>query len=119
MSQNEPDWQFCLFDKNGQVLSDQNDGTKGKISVLTGPKRTNKRTKSAAREEEFKIVLMVRRKKNNTVYKTKSDLNIFSRCLAIEKESRNIEAIPAGELDTYLLHDSWQTKVSKEYPKGQ
>ena len=61
-----------------------------------------KRTKSAAREKGFKILLMVRSKKKNTVYKTKSDWNIFSRYLAKEKESRNIEAIPAGELDTYL-----------------
>ena len=34
-----------------------------KISVLTGPKRTKKRTKSAAREKGFKILLMVRSKK--------------------------------------------------------
>ena len=32
MSQNEPNWQFCLFDKDGQVLSDQNDGTNENIS---------------------------------------------------------------------------------------
>ena len=35
------------------------------ISVLTGPKRTMKRTKSAAREKGFKILLMVRSKKQN------------------------------------------------------
>ena len=32
MSQNKPNWQFCLFDKDGQVLSDQNDGTNENIS---------------------------------------------------------------------------------------
>ena len=73
-----------------------------KISVLTGPKQTMKQTKWAAREKGFKILLMVRSKKTNIVYKTKSDWNIFSRYLAKEKESRNIEAI-----DTYLA-SSWQ-----------
>ena len=33
---NEPNWKFCLFDKDGQVLSDQNDGTNKNIS----PNRT-------------------------------------------------------------------------------
>ena len=37
-----------------------------KISVLTGPKWTKKRTKSAAREKGFKILLMVRSKKKKT-----------------------------------------------------
>ena len=74
MSQNKPNWQFCLFDKDGQVLSDGKMTAQTKISVLTGPKRTKKRTKSAAREKGFKILLMVRSKKRNALYKTKSDL---------------------------------------------
>ena len=35
--------------------------------------------------------------------KTKSDLNIFSRYIAKDIEIRNIEAIFAGELDTFLV----------------
>ena len=58
-----------------------------KISVLTGPKRKKKRTKSAAREKGFKISLIIRSKNNNnTVYKTKSYLNIFSRYLVKRKQ---------------------------------
>ena len=42
------------------------------ISVLTGPKGTKKRTRSAAREKGFKNGLMVvKKKKRKTVYKTK------------------------------------------------
>ena len=32
MSPNEPNWQFCLFDKDDQVLSDQIYGTNENIS---------------------------------------------------------------------------------------
>ena len=95
MSQNEPNRQLCLFNKDGQVLSDQNDGSNENISPNW--------TKAKEREKGLKILLIIRSKNNNsTVYKTKSYLNIFSRYLVKEKESRNIKAIPAGELDTHL-----------------
>ena len=63
-----------------------------KICVRTGPKRMMKRTKSAAREKGFKILLMVRSKKTTTTvsYQSNADLNIFSRYLAKQKESRNM-----------------------------
>ena len=70
-----------------------------KISVLSTPK--------LARDKRFKILLMVRSKKHKTTRPLKSGLNWFSRYLAKEKESRNIEAITACELDTHLA-SSWQ-----------
>ena len=42
-----------------------------KISVLTGPKAMKKRTKSAAREKRFKILLMVKSKKEIKQYHTR------------------------------------------------
>ena len=75
-----------------------------KISVLSTPKL-------AARDKRFKILFMVRSKKTQCTRPIKSGLNLFSRYLAKEKESRNIEAILLVNLTrTLLLHDSLQTK---------
>ena len=106
-----------------------------KISVLTGPKGMKKRTKSAAREKRFKILLMVKSKKKRTKtvsYETKpkkNKLEILKRYLLV-----NLTC-------TLLLHESLLTKwrravrfvfdvkkhsalfgpakVSKEHPEGQ
>ena len=50
MSQNEPNWQFCLFDKDGQVLSDQNDGTNENISP-NGTKGNEEANKVSSKRE--------------------------------------------------------------------
>ena len=106
MLQNEPNWQFYLFDKDGQVLSDQNDGTNENISP-NWTKGNEEANKVSSKRETIQDFIDGQKKIKTVSYETKSYLNIFSRYLAKEKETRNIEAIPAGELDTYFA-SSWQ-----------
>ena len=111
MSQNEPNWQFWHFDRrDGQVLSDQNDGTNENISPngTKGNEEAKQSQQQERNDSRFYWWSKVKKKRNKIVsYETKSDLNIISRYLANDKETRNIEAIPADELDTYLA-SSWQ-----------
>ena len=101
MSQNEPNWQFCLFDKDGQVLSDQNDGTNENIS----PNWT-KANEEASKEKGSRLYLWSEVK--NTVYKTKSDM---ISCRNREQKAEILKRYLLVNLTcTLLLHDSLQTK---------
>ena len=64
MSQNEPTWQFFLYDKDVQVLSDQNDGTRNKISP-NWTKVNEEANKVNSKIERIEDFLMVKVKKKN------------------------------------------------------
>ena len=101
MSQNEPNWQLYLLEVDGQVISEQNKCSNENASP-NWTNKTNEEPNKVSSKKEMIQDFIDGEKSKNTLYKTKSDLNIFSRYLAKENESRNIETIPAGELDTYL-----------------
>ena len=60
MSQNELNWQFCLFGKDGQVLSDQNNGTNENISP-NGTKGNEEANKVSSKRETIQDFIDVQK----------------------------------------------------------
>ena len=82
------------------MLFDQNDGTNENISPnwTKANEEANKVSRKRERIQDFIDGQKLKKNKKTVSYKTKLDFNIFSRYLAKEKETINIEAIPAGFL---------------------
>ena len=82
MSENEPNWQLYLFEEDGKVLSEQNNGSNENASPNWTNKTNEEANKVSSQKEKIKDFIDGQ-KSNNTLYKTKSNLNIFSRYLAL------------------------------------
>ena len=102
MLQSSPNWQLCLFGQDGQALDHEDTEENIDPNSTRANEEVNKVSDKQQKIQDF----IDAQKSKNTVYKTKSDLKIFSRYLAKENEERKIEATPVEDLTLTLPSSS-------------